>query len=242
MSRSGRARSYENGNVCRRPLGLGAARNRRPIDVLLVDADPKFAQAVTRDFDRNNFTVTVAGTLAEARTLLGQAVAPVDVVVLAIRLPDGSGQSLLADIDACPRQPAVLLTSTLPSNLEPECLQYRPVSIVKPLSTILLQRMVRAVAMGYARSSIQRFLTRFKLTKHEKEVVALLAHGLKPKEIANHLHSSDKAVYAALARTCAKTGCIDYHQLVGNLFAFTCQTLGHTPPEYRAFIDQVSQP
>ena len=53
----------------------------------------------------------------------------------------------------------------------------------------MLQRMVRAVARGYLQSSVKRFLTRFNLTKREREVIALLAHGLKPKDICRRLHS-----------------------------------------------------
>lgn len=90
--------------------------------------------------------------------------------------------------------------------------------------------MVRAVARGYLQSSVKRFLTRFNLTKREREVIALLAHGLKPKDICRRLHSSDKAVYATLARACKKTGWLDYYQLVGKLLEFTCQSLGHRRP------------
>jgi DNA-binding NarL/FixJ family response regulator len=202
-----------------------------------VDADERFAHAVTQDFGRCNIAVTVTRTLAEARSFLRLGTPSLDVVVLELRLPDGRGESLLQDIEACPRQPVLVVTNAFAEELAPEAFEYRPVFVGKSMGTAALLKVVRTVVAGYAQPSIRRFATRFRLTQRETEAIAFLAHGAKPKEIATRMRCSEQAVYAYLTRACRRTHCLDYHQLVGRLFEFVCQSLGRTPPEYPAFID-----
>lgn len=215
----------------------GAVGTSRSPHVLLVDPDDEFAQALIRDFCRSRIAVTVAHTLAEARSILHQGLPSLDVVLLELHLPDGRGESLLRDFEACPRQPVVVITSGYLQDLQLEALEYRPVSVGKAMGTAALLKVVKTVVAGYARPSIMRFSMRFKLTQCETEVMASIAHGVSPKVVAERRHCSEQAVYAHLARACSKTHCLDYHQLVGKLFAFVCQALGHTPPEHPAFVD-----
>lgn len=219
-------------------VAVGARCKGRPISVLLVDADLQFTRSVARNFGRNGLLVKVAGTLAEARVVLREDSTPLDVVVLALRLPDGRGESLLAELDVRPRQPAVIMTTALAPEFESSAFEYRPVTVLKPVSGASLKRLVQSVARGYAWPAIKRFTRLFGLTKREEEVTTFLAHGLMPKEIADRLHCREKAVYAVLARVCKKTHCLDYHQVLGRLFEFACQALGRTLPEYPAIPDE----
>lgn len=214
----------------------GTAGSNGTVHVLLVDADVHFAEAVARDFCCCGVGVAVAPTLAEARNILRQT-CPLDVVLLEIRLPDGRGESLLLDIESRPRQPVSVIVSAFPQDLSPQALEYRPVVVEKSTDTQALLKIVRAVSGGYAGPSIKRFVTRFKLTRRETETITLIAHGRKPKEIAALMGCSEQAVYAHLVRACRKTHCLDYHQLVGKLFEFACQALGHTLPEYPLVIN-----
>jgi DNA-binding NarL/FixJ family response regulator len=216
-----------------------ASASGRLIRVLLVEADSCAAEAIARDFSRNSVDVTVECTVADARAFLRQSTNPIDVVILALCLPDGRGESLLPDIEACQRQPAVIVTSSFLPELGAEALAYRPVIVAKPVSTMALLRMVRTVVGGYARPVIKRFITSFDLSKRETEAIVLVAQGLKPKEIADRMHCSEPTAYGHLARVCAKIGCSDYHEVVARLFAFACQSLGHTPPDHRAFVSGV---
>jgi DNA-binding NarL/FixJ family response regulator len=218
-------------------VAVGSMRKPRPISVLLVDADLQFAHAVARDFVRNGLVVKLASTLESARRHLREDPTQIDVVVLDLCLPDGRGESLLSELDVRPRQPAVIMTSTFSPEYQASAFEYRPATILKPVSTAALQRLVQAVAKGYAWPAVKRFTRLFRLTKREEEVTTFLAHGLKPKEIADRLHCHEKAVYAVLSRLCTKTYCLDYHQVLGKLFEFACQALGRTPPEYPAFVD-----
>lgn len=212
---------------------------RRLIRVLLVEADPCAAETIARDFSRNSVNVTVERTVVAARAFLHQSTNPIDVVILSLRLPDGRGESLLPDIEACPRQPAVIITSSFLPELGADALEYRPVVVAKPVSTTALLRIVKTVVDGYARPVIKRFITSFELSKRETEAIVLVAQGLKPKEIAERMRCSEPTAYGHLARVCAKTGCSDYHEVVARLFAFACQALGHTPPDHRAFVSGV---
>jgi DNA-binding NarL/FixJ family response regulator len=217
----------------------GLTKAVTPIRVLLVEDDQGIAQAIVEDFVRNDVAVTLARTLAEARAILRKSFEVVDVVILELRLPDGRGESLLPDIEMLSRQPAVIVSSAFLPELRSDALEYRPVAIPKPVRTDELLRIVRTVAPGYTRPIIWRFAKRFDLSRRQRETVALLAQGNCAKQIAKCMCCSEKTVYAHLARICDKTGCHDYHALVGRLFAFACQTMGHTPPDHAAFVDKL---
>lgn len=216
---------------------LGDTSLSKPLRVLLVDDDADATTAIESEFGRNGVSVIVATNLADARVLLRHR--PVDVVLLEIRLPDGRGESLLPDIEACSRQPALIITSAFLPGLQSCALEYRPLALSKPVDAHSLLRMVRTVARGYAQPAMERFIKRFNLTNLEAEAIRFVARGLKAKEIADRMHCSEKTIYAHLARACKKTGCNDYHEVVALILAFTCHALGHTPPEHAAFVDSV---
>jgi len=211
----------------------------RSLHVFLVEDDAHAAHAVARDFGRSGVTVTVARTLADARAFLHGNPTDLDVVLLDLRLPDGRGESLLPDIEACSPQPTVIITSAFLPELQVEALEYRPAAVPKPVTTQALLRMVRVVAEGYARPVIKRFVRGFDLSKREAEALALVVQGLKPKEIAEHMRCSEQMAYAHLARVCEKTRSRDYHEVVGKVFAFACHTVGHSLDSHETFVDAV---
>lgn len=208
-------------------------RLSKPLLVLLVDDDCDAAITIKREFGRDGVSVTIASSVAEARALLRQR--SIDVVILEICLPDGRGESLLPDVEACSRQPAVIIVSAFLPELQSSALEYHLVAISKPVAVSALLRIVRTVARGYAQAAIERFVKRFNLSSREAEATVCVARGLKAKEIAERMRCSEKTVYAHLSRACAKTGCHDYHEVLGMLLAFMCHMLGHTPPDHAAF-------
>jgi DNA-binding NarL/FixJ family response regulator len=213
----------------------------RPIRVLLVDGDSVSTVEIAEFFSRHRVQVAVAQTLAEARALLRTDDVAFDVVIFELRLPDGRGEFLLPEIEGLARQPAIIITSSFLPELRPEALEYRPIAVSKPVSTAALLRMVRTVVGGYARPVIKRFVTGFYLTKRETEAMVLVARGLRAKEIADRMDCSEQTVYSHLANICAKTGCIDYHEIVAKLFFFACQAVGHTPPDHKSFAGSLVQ-
>lgn len=139
----------------------------------------------------------------------------------------------MPDIEACPRQPTAIITSAFLPDLDADALEYCPVAVPKPVSTAALLRMVKTVAAGYARPMIRRFARRFDLSGCETEVLAFLAQGLTPKEIARRLSCKEKTVYFHLAGICRKMDCHDYRGCRPS----TRVHLGHTPPEHTAHTD-----
>lgn len=211
----------------------GNARSSRTLRALVVDADATATGEIEREFPRSGVSVTIARSALDARISLRQSA--IDVVILELSLPDERGESLLRDIESCDRQPAVIIVSDLLPDLQSAALEYRPVTIPKPIPAQTLLRMVRAIAPGYAQPTVRRFVRRFNLSVREAEATVFIARGLKAKEIADRMRCSEKTVYAHLMRVCAKTGCRDYHEVVAMLLAFTCHALGHTPPDHPAF-------
>ena len=73
--------------------------------VLVVDDESLFAASVAERLARDGYRCAVAGTLAEARGALAE---PFDLMLLDVRLPDGSGLDLLAE---APGPSVVMITA-----------------------------------------------------------------------------------------------------------------------------------
>ena len=145
---------------------------------------------------------------------------------------------MLPNLEACARQPGVIIASAFLGQLELSALEYRPALLSKPFETSRLLEMVSTVARSYSQRATERFVRRFHLSRREAEAVMLITRGLKAKEIADRMFCSEKTVYSHLLNTCAKTGCHDYHEVVSKLLAFVCHELGHTQSDCAAVIDE----
>ena len=79
--------------------------------VLLVEDEALFARAVARRLEKAGFGVDAVGTLAEARRAL--AAAEPDIMLLDMRLPDGSGLDFLAERAGVPgtRVPVIAMSA-----------------------------------------------------------------------------------------------------------------------------------
>ena len=67
--------------------------------VLVVDDEALFAEAVATRLRREGYACAVAGDLAQARAALAD---PIDLMLLDVRLPDGSGLDFLAEAEGVP--------------------------------------------------------------------------------------------------------------------------------------------
>ena len=79
--------------------------------VLVVEDHQASRQGLAELVAQEGFQALSAGTLAEARKVLNDA--PVDVVVLDVDLPDGSGMELLGDLENHPEANVVIVSGTL---------------------------------------------------------------------------------------------------------------------------------
>jgi len=77
-------------------ISLPAETPRPVVRILLVDDEALFAKAVTKRLEKAGYVCEAAGTLGEARRKLEEA-AP-GLVILDMRLPDGTGLDFLAEL------------------------------------------------------------------------------------------------------------------------------------------------
>jgi len=76
--------------------------------VLLVEDDPASLDAIARCVELEGFPARTARTLSEARAALERD--PPDLVLLDLRLPDGSGMDLLGDLDPVTGTEVIIVT------------------------------------------------------------------------------------------------------------------------------------
>src|ERR1041385_5341119 len=80
------------------------------ISLLLVDDEESFRKLVGKELSRAGYRVTTAGTLQEARSFLVKQ--NFHLVLLDVRLPDGSGLDLLSEIkESWPASEVIMLTA-----------------------------------------------------------------------------------------------------------------------------------
>ncbi|MEQ8234710.1 MAG: sigma-54 dependent transcriptional regulator, partial [Gammaproteobacteria bacterium] len=77
--------------------------------VLVVDDEQLFAKAVARRLERAGFACTQAPTLAAARAVLDEL--EPDLVLLDMRLPDGSGLEFLRELRGASAMPVIVMTA-----------------------------------------------------------------------------------------------------------------------------------
>ncbi|MBI1797482.1 MAG: response regulator [Candidatus Eisenbacteria bacterium] len=78
--------------------------------LLIVDDEESFRKLTARELERSGYAVTAAGDLAGAREALAHGA--FHVVLLDVRMPDGSGLDLLPEIrESAPGTDVVMLTA-----------------------------------------------------------------------------------------------------------------------------------
>lgn len=162
--------------------------------------------------------VGVAGTLADGRALVKDVAC--DVVLLDLRLPDGSGIELLREARDRPDGPAYLVLSSFTS---PE---YTSTAVALGAAGFLLktaptEEVLAAVAAiadgGLAFTPDQLRVSRNAawgpLTAREHEVLAGVVHGRSNDEIGMDLGLSKKSVEAYISRLLARYGALTRTEL-----------------------------
>ena len=120
--------------------------------VLVVEDDESIREGLARALQATGLSVTVAATLAEARALLATQAAACDCVLLDLRLPDGDGLSLLADMRASPDPPPVIVATSYDDGeriiraMRLGAHDY----ITKPFDLVALRRLVRDATRAHA--------------------------------------------------------------------------------------------
>ena len=191
-----------------------------PIRVMIADDHDVLATSLATVLDQEDdlVSVGVAGTLAQARTMLATA-AP-DVLLLDHRMPDGDGVAAIPELLRLrPGLRIAVLTASPGDHLLVEAIEAGACGFVsKTRSLAEVAATVRAAAAGEAVISpemLARLLPRLRggggqdrqqLTEREREVLDLVAEGLSNAAIAERLTVSVHTVRNHIANLSAKLG------------------------------------
>lgn len=180
--------------------------------VLVVDDHPVVVDGLVAGLRAHGIDeVSTASTLAEAKALLQRE--RIDVVLLDLRLPDGSGTSLLRFAQSLDPRPAVVILSSFRS---PEYLDVTMRLGAKGylLKTAPIEEVVAAVRR--AASGLSAFTSEEALEVHSHqwtpltarghEILSRLIAGRSNDEIGGDLGISTKRVEAHLSRMYARYG------------------------------------
>jgi DNA-binding NarL/FixJ family response regulator len=215
---------------------LRAAGER--VRVLLVDDHAAIREAMALAFAEDDGFVVAgqAGTLAEARTMLDG----VDVAIVDLRLPDGSGADLIGELRANGSDARALVLSAdvdrvataravekgAAAVLDKSMHLHDVVAAVRRLrageTLIPLEEVVelmRLAARERDREAEERRLAG-SLTPREREILQLLAEGLDSRRSAARLHISPRTHRNHVANVLAKLGV--HSQLQAVVFASRC--------------------
>jgi len=113
--------------------------------LLVVDDQPHIGVLLRVQFEREGYRLSLARTLAEARTALAAAAPPVDGILLDLHLPDGSGLALLAELRgaaATRRLPVLVLTAEGDDRVLRETRRLGATVLTKPFSPTKLSAQV----------------------------------------------------------------------------------------------------
>ena len=168
--------------------------------------------------------VASPGSLSEARTALENAGLAVDVALVDLNLPDGSGADLIKELrDSRPRSVALVLSASSDRKHLATAIEAGAAGVMHKSAPVGdLVEAVRRLAAGEQLLSQEeviealRFLTRVResnreaqlassrLTPREREVLQALAEGSSDKEIARRLHVGEGTVHSHVTNILSK--------------------------------------
>lgn len=195
-----------------------------PIKILLVEDHAVFRQALALAFSLESDLKVIceAGSVAEGRDLLHE----VDVAVVDLDLPDGTGADLIAALhDVNPRAEAIVLTASTKKLDIARAVEAGAAGVLHkstPLHDIV--RAVKRVAAGESLISRRELIDYVqesrhqreaeqetgqiiaRLTKRERDVLTALGSGLSDREIADRLFVSKETVHTHMVNMMGKLG------------------------------------
>lgn len=186
---------------------VAAAPNIRPEDmkvIYVIDDHPMMREAIS-SMVRRQFAATRViefSSLSEAK--LGSLSSPApDVVCLDLTLGDSQGPRGVSEIKALhPYVPLVVISGCPASEMEEECLQAgADVYIEKSAGAADIKATLRALIAPESEFDDSEMLgTGIKLSKRQKQLLAMLDYGFSNREIAAELSLSEYTVKVHLLR------------------------------------------
>ena len=196
------------------------------IRIMILDDHDTFRDPLAFMLEREPDLTVVARprSLSEARGILESAELAVDVAIVDLNLPDGSGAELIKELRASrPRAKALVLNAMSEQRYLAEAIGAGAAGVMHKSTPMRdLVEAVRRLAAGEQLLSQQeviealRFIGREReinrearlaidrLTSREREVLKALAEGLSDKEIAQRLHVGVGTVHTHMANILSK--------------------------------------
>lgn len=193
---------------------------------MVVDDHDTFRDPLAFMLERESDLTVVARprSLSEAREVLESAELAVDVAIVDLNLPDGSGTDLIKDLRGSrPHAKALVLSAVSEQRFLAEAIEAGAAGVMHKSTPMKdLVEAVRRLAAGEHLLSQQeviealRFIVREreshheaqalseKLTPREREVLQALADGLSDKEIAQRLYVGTGTVHSHVANILSK--------------------------------------
>ena len=196
------------------------------IRIIVVDDHDTFRDPLAFMLERESDLTVVARprSLSEAKEVLESAELAVDVAIVDLNLPDGSGTDLIKDLRGShPRAKALVLSAISEQRYLAEAIEAGAAGIMHksaPMSDLV--EAVRRLAVGEQLLTQQeviealRFIGRvresnreaqlaiYKLTPREREVLQALAEGWSDREIATRLHVGVGTVHSHVTNILSK--------------------------------------
>ena len=196
------------------------------IRIIVVDDHDTFRDPLAFMLEREPDLTVVARprSLSEAKEVLESAELAVEVAIVDLNLPDGSGTDLIRDLSRShPHAEALVLSAMSEQRYLAEAIEAGAAGVMHksvPMSDLV--EAVRRLAAGEQLLSQQeviealRFIGRVresnreaqalseKLTPREREVLQALAEGLSDKEIAQRLHVGVGTVHSHVTNILSK--------------------------------------
>ena len=169
---------------------LASERGEAP-RILVVDDETLFGRAVCKRLEKAGMTASFAGSLGAAREAL-ESGRP-DLVVLDMRLPDGSGLDFLSELRAGEFADLSVVMLTAFGGLE---------DAVSAMKQDALDYLTKPIDLDTLVQSLERLLDRARLTRQVAYSEARERHAVEGKELLGHSDSM-RQVSAQIARICA---------------------------------------
>jgi PAS domain S-box-containing protein len=215
---------YSDGEQAGEAVGVGARGKR----LLLVEDHVSFRQSLATTLkSRSDFTlVAQVGSLAGAREVIAQFGDEIDIAIVDLSLPDGSGTELIRELhDANPQATVLMLTASLDRQQYAWSIEAGAAGVLhKSASIDSIFRALRRLSAGEPllppsevvellrlalrqREQDQEAKSRLRLlTPRELEVLQLLAEGLDGREIARRLEITVKTEHTHMTSIFNKLG------------------------------------
>jgi DNA-binding NarL/FixJ family response regulator len=174
--------------------------------VLVVEDEAMVARSWMRLLSLDGWTVQGADTLNAALDVLADG-DEFDVVLLDVVLPDGSGVSLLPELNRQrPVPKIVVITASADASLAVELTGQVDAVIPKPMSPGLLRTLLAKIATDVSSAQLKDFARHYQLSPNETRLLELASWGADMTSLAEALGCKRSAINTYWKRISKKTG------------------------------------